>query len=115
MTLPYRPYHSHDEAWPLTPGEPVALDIEIWPTSIVVPPGYRIGLWIRGRDYEHAGAAASIAGVKYTLTGVGPFLHDHPQDRPAEIFGGTNTLHINADHQPYLLLPVIPPRQPEGR
>ena len=40
-TLPYRPWHTHDEEWPLTPGEPVELDIEIWPTSIVVPPGYR--------------------------------------------------------------------------
>ena len=41
QTLPYRPWHTHDEEWPLTPGEPVELDIEIWPTSIVVPPGYR--------------------------------------------------------------------------
>ena len=31
-TLPYRPWHTHDEEWPLTPGEPVELDIEIWPT-----------------------------------------------------------------------------------
>ena len=38
-SLPYRPWHSHDEEWPLTPGVPVELDIEIWPTSIVVPPG----------------------------------------------------------------------------
>jgi len=32
-TKPYRPYHSHDELWPLKPGEPVELDIEILPTS----------------------------------------------------------------------------------
>ncbi|HVZ54308.1 MAG TPA: CocE/NonD family hydrolase, partial [Pseudolabrys sp.] len=47
-SLPYRPWHSHDEEWPLTPGEPVELDIEIWPTSIVVPPGYRLALTVRG-------------------------------------------------------------------
>jgi putative CocE/NonD family hydrolase len=29
---PYRPYHSHDEEWPLTPGVPVEIDVEIWPT-----------------------------------------------------------------------------------
>ena len=42
----------HDEEWPLTPGEPVELDIEIWPTSIVVPPGYRSRSTVRGKDYE---------------------------------------------------------------
>src|SRR4029077_19859787 len=35
-TLPYRPWHTHDEEWPLTPGAPVELDIEIWPTSIAL-------------------------------------------------------------------------------
>src|SRR5215470_5717338 len=33
LTLPYRPYHTHDEPWPLAPGTPVELDIEIWPTA----------------------------------------------------------------------------------
>ena len=54
LSLPYRPYHSHDERQPLRPGEVVELRIEIWPTSIVVPAGYRIGLTVRGRDYEYA-------------------------------------------------------------
>ena len=43
LSLPYRPYHTHDEKQPLKKGEPVELDIEIWPTSIVVPAGYRVG------------------------------------------------------------------------
>src|SRR6516165_5183410 len=51
-SLPYRPFHSHDEEWPLNPGEPIELDVEIWPTCIVVPAGYRLGLTVRGRDYE---------------------------------------------------------------
>jgi uncharacterized protein len=37
-SLPYRPYHTHDEEWPLVPGEPVELHIEILPTCIVIPP-----------------------------------------------------------------------------
>ena len=53
LSLPYRPYHSHDQKQPLTKGKPVELDIEIWPTSIVVPAGYRVGLSIRGKDYEY--------------------------------------------------------------
>ncbi len=105
---PYQPYHPHDEALPLMPGTPAALDVEIWPTSIVVPAGYRIGLSVRGQDYEYPGAPLAIPGVLYSLTGVGPFLHNHPQDRPPEIFGGTNTLHFGADQRPFVLLPIIP-------
>jgi uncharacterized protein len=108
LSLPYRPYHTHDESSPLTPGVPVELDIEIWPTSIVLPAGYRLALAVRGKDYVHPGPPLEIPGVNYTLTGVGPFLHDHPKDRPAEIFGGRQALYASGVHQPYLLLPIIP-------
>jgi predicted acyl esterase len=107
-TLPYRPYHAHDEEWPLTPGEPVELDIEIWPTSIVLQPGYRLGLTVRGKDYEYDGTDAGIAHAAYPMKGVGPFTHADPRDRPPEIFDGTNTLHFAAGKMPYLLLPIIP-------
>ena len=107
-TLPHRPYHAHDEIQPLVPGVPVDLDVEIWPTCIVVPVGYRLGFSVRGRDYEYPGPQISIPGVHYTLTGVGPFLHDHPEDRPASVFGGRNTLHFEPGAQPFVLLPVIP-------
>jgi predicted acyl esterase len=111
LTLPYRPYHTHDEKQPLTPGQPVELDIEIWPTSIVVPAGYRIGLSVRGRDYVYpGGSGGKLSNFKNELTGCGPFLHDDPLDRPPEIFGGQTTLHFGSDRRPYLLLPVIPPK-----
>ena len=108
LSLPYRPYHTHDEAQPLTPGEAVELDIEIWPTCIVVPAGYRIALNVRGRDYEYEGEAAVLSNMKNPMRGCGPFVHDDPQDRPPEIFGGKVTLHAGAKRQPYVLLPVIP-------
>ena len=111
LTLPYRPYHSHDEKQPLTPGEPVELDIEIWPTCVVVPAGYRIGLSVRGRDYVYpGGSGGKLSNFKNELTGCGPFLHDDPIDRPPEIFGGDTTLHFGPGRQPYLLLPIIPPK-----
>ena len=109
LSRDYRPYHSHDERWPLRPGEAVPLDVEIWPTSIVLPVGYRIGLSVRGRDYEHPVSGGRLSNFKNELRGCGPFLHDDPDDRPREIFGGTNRLHFGPGREAYLLLPVIPP------
>jgi uncharacterized protein len=107
-TLPYRPWHTHDEAWPLQPGEPVELDIEIWPTSIVVPPGYQLALNVRGRDYEVDGTDLALPDAPYPMKGVGPFLHIDRDDRPDAVFARRNTLHFAAGRQPYLLLPIIP-------
>jgi predicted acyl esterase len=107
-SLPYQPYHSHDEPWPLVPGKPVVLDIEIWPSCIAVPAGYRVALSVRGKDYAFDGPPVEIPGVKHSLTGVGPFLHEEPKSRPADVFRGETTLHFGAGQEPFLLLPVIP-------
>jgi predicted acyl esterase len=109
LSKPWRPYHTHDVGQPLGNGEIVELDVEIWPTSIVIPTGYRIGLSIRGRDYEYPGGSGGrLSNFKNELTGCGPFLHDDPRDRPPDIFGGRTTLHFGPDRPAYLLLPVIP-------
>jgi predicted acyl esterase len=107
-SLPYRPFHAHDEAQPLTPGEPVELDIEIWPTCIVVPTGYSVALTIRGKDYEYGGAPVVAPHVPYPLRGVGPFIHAEMRDRPPKIYGGQNTLHFSPGRQPWVMLPIIP-------
>ncbi len=106
----HRPYHRHDGAEPVTPGEVYEVDVEIWPTSVVLPPGYRLGLTVRGRDYvyEGPGDAGRLGSFKNALTGCGPFLHDDPTDRPADTFGGTQTLHTGGGHAAYVLLPIIP-------
>ncbi|MBI4205769.1 MAG: CocE/NonD family hydrolase [Betaproteobacteria bacterium] len=110
LSLPYRPYHTHDEKQPLKPGEIYELDIEVWPTCIVVPAGYRVALTLRGKDYEHDGAAATLSNMKNPMRGCGPFVHDDPTDRPPEVFGGKVTLHVGPQHPAHILLPVIPPR-----
>ena len=106
----YRPYHTHDEIQPLTPGQPVELDVEIWPTCIVVPRGYRIELNVRGKDYVYKGSRSTgrLSNMKNEFTGCGPFLHNDPDDRPVEIYGGTTTLITAPTRENYVLLPVIP-------
>ena len=116
LSRPYRPYHRHDEKQPLKKGQPVELDIEIWPSSIVVPAGYRVGLSIRGKDYEYGGASGGkLSNFKNELKGCGPFLHDDPRNRPPAIFNGTTSLHFGRGKMPYLLLPIIPPKKRAGR
>ncbi|MGE0733235.1 MAG: CocE/NonD family hydrolase [Alphaproteobacteria bacterium] len=110
LSRPYRPYHTHDEKWPLTPGQPVELDIEIWPTCIVVPRGYRIALSVRGKDYENDGPPVASPWGGQAMRGAGPFQHNDPTDRPEAIFGGRTTLHFDPSRRPYVLLPIIPPK-----
>lgn len=112
LSKPYKPWHTHDEKMPLTPnGEPVELDVEIWPMSIVVPKGYRLGLTIRGKDYVNAiGAAQKViqSNNSIPLTGCGTLVHTNKIDRPDHIFNGDVTLHFDAKNPPYLLMPKIP-------
>jgi hypothetical protein len=44
------------------------------------------------------------------FTGVGPFRHDEPRNRPPAIFDNDVTLHCGPGREAYVLLPVIPPR-----
>jgi uncharacterized protein len=106
---PYRPFHPHDRQEPLTPGEIYACDVEILPTSIVLPPGWRLALTVRGKDYEYEGELGEFAQKFYYATrGTGGMTHNDPDDRPAAIFGGKVTLHAGGSSDAYLLLPIIP-------
>ena len=53
------------------------------------------------RDYQ-------LSTMKNTFTGVGPFLHDDPDNRPPEVFDNNVTVHLGGDNAGYVLLPIIP-------
>jgi len=94
----------------------VALDIEIWPTSIAVPAGHRIAVSVRGKDYEYGGGSGGkLSNFKNELKGCGPFLHNDPADRPPALFNGTTTLHFGRGKAPHLLLPIIPAKKQAKR
>jgi hypothetical protein len=98
---PYKPYHPHDERAPVKPGEVYEVDVEIWPTSIVVPAGYHLALTIAGKDFERPDAQGLMKGS-------GIFLHNDPSDRPADVFGGMYTIHTGGDRASHLVVPLIP-------
>jgi hypothetical protein len=88
----------------------VECDVEVWPTCIVVPKGYRLALTVRGKDYVYPGGGGGGLKTLGDFTGVGPFRHDDPRDRPAEVFGGDVTLHAGPGRNAYVMLPIIPGR-----
>jgi predicted acyl esterase len=100
---PYKPYHPHDEAQPVTPTEIYEVDVEIWPTSIVVPAGYRLTLTIGGKDFERSDPEGLMKGS-------GIFLHNDLADRPRDVFGGINTIHTGGNRSSYVLMPFVPVR-----
>ena len=90
-SLPYRPYHPHDERRWLKAGEPVECQVEIWPTCIVLSKGHKLRLDIQPRD-----------GV-----GSAPYTHYHADYNA----GAENTIYAGGNKASYLLLPVIPQKK----
>lgn len=103
LSLPHRPWHRHTRIAPLVPGRIYEADVEIWPLSIVVEPGHRLGVSVRGQDYAHRLPPGPM-GVR----GSGPFWHELPGDRDDPAYSGVTTLHGRGDQRPYLLLPLTP-------
>ena len=68
------------------------VDVELWPTSVVVLPRETLELEVSGCDSE----------------GVSVFGHDHSDDRADAKLKGINRLHIGPEMDNYLRLPMIP-------
>ena len=69
----YRPFHPHTRALPVVPGTVYEADIEVLPTCVVAPAGYRLALTVQGRDYEYPKAGQErLSNFKNVLKGCGP-------------------------------------------
>jgi predicted acyl esterase len=102
-STPYRPFHEHGSALPVEAGACYSVEVELWPTSIVVPAGYRLGLLVEGQDFSRSPG-------REPRTGSGPFLHNDPADRDVAKLAGSVRIHTGGRHDSSVLLPVIPPR-----
>ena len=86
-STPTRPFYTHTNPQPLTPGEIYEFDIEVLPISYVFKKGHRIRLEIANGD------SPATDGV---------FTHPyHPT------LMGTDTIHHDAAHASCIMLPVI--------
>jgi predicted acyl esterase len=56
-----RPYHRHDENRSLPIGEPVELDVELWPTAVELPTGTRLRLVVTAEDVPWTVPSSPVA------------------------------------------------------
>lgn len=96
-----RPFHAHLRKAEVLPSTCYPIEVELWPTSIVVPQGYRLGLLVEGQDF-------SRSVTREARTGSGPFLHNDPKDRDDARFTGINRIRSGGKFDSSILLPVIP-------
>ena len=96
-SLPYRPWHTHDERLPVQSGQVYPVDVEIWPTGMHLPAGYRIALTLSGSDFTRP----EQPGSPVTL-----FFHTDETDRPAHTFAGVTTLHVGPGRDNFMLTPL---------
>jgi len=83
-----RPFHTHADPQPLTPGQVYAFEIEVHPASYVFKAGNRIRL--------------ELANGDSTVTD-GNFAHQYLWFKQ-----GSDTIYHDADHPSRILLPVVP-------
>ncbi|HEY6922488.1 MAG TPA: CocE/NonD family hydrolase [Steroidobacteraceae bacterium] len=90
---PEQPFHPHTREERLRPGEPVAVEIEIWPSSTLFRAGQQLRVLVQGRDVMDHG----IANAPYAR-------HENTRNR------GAHVIHTGGVYDSHLLVPVIPPR-----
>ncbi len=93
----HKPWHPHREYLStdvdmLAPGQVYEVDVEIWPTNVVVQKGGKLVFEISSGDTQ----------------GAGLFEHNSPADRPEQVFGGINHVHFGDGRLNWLLAPEIP-------
>ncbi|KAI0201076.1 X-Pro dipeptidyl-peptidase C-terminal non-catalytic domain-containing protein [Astrocystis sublimbata] len=97
--LPRREYLSTD-VQAVEPGKIYGVDVEVWPTNVIVQPGQKIVLEIASGDTQ----------------GCGIFRHDSPIDRQVLSqckFSGWNHVHFDEGLENYVTLPIILPQKEE--
>ncbi|KAH8688909.1 X-Pro dipeptidyl-peptidase C-terminal non-catalytic domain-containing protein [Phaeosphaeriaceae sp. PMI808] len=89
--LPHRNY-SKGEVQAIESDKVYSVDVEFWPTSVVVGKGGKLICEISSGDTQ----------------GVGIFRHNSEVDRPQDKFAGMNHIHFGEQFENYITLPIIP-------
>ncbi len=91
MSTPWAPVHVHRRLSEVVAGRRYAIEVEIWPAALAVPPGGSLALNIVGRDGFDTGE----------------WRHNDPDDRPNRTFAGWATIYSDPEAPSWLLVPVV--------
>jgi len=92
LSRPEQPVHFHDSEEPLPAGEPVPVEIEIWPSSTLFRAGETLRVIVQGSDIYKDGLPRL------------PFArHEATRNR------GVHVIHAGGCYDSHLLVPLIPP------
>ncbi|KAM3155235.1 hypothetical protein ABEW05_004240 [Botrytis cinerea] len=94
--LPYQPYREYRsvDVQEVNPETVYAVDVEVWPTNVVVEKGGKIVLEVSSGDTQ----------------GSGIFAHGNEKDRSVDRFAGKNNIHFGDGQENFVTLPIVPPR-----
>jgi predicted acyl esterase len=87
-STPYQPVHRHQRELKLKAGEIVAVEIELWPSSMLFEAGEALRVTVLGSDL-HAQESWEHDGVR-------------------TVNGGVHVIHTGGTYDSHLLVPVIP-------
>ena len=87
---PYREYLSTD-VQPVRPEEVYEVDVEVWPTCVVIEKGGKLVFEVSSTDTQ----------------GSGIFAHNHPEDRSPTKLAGLNHIHFGPGRSNFVVLPII--------
>ncbi|KAJ1323509.1 hypothetical protein MN608_10753 [Microdochium nivale] len=89
--LPHRDYSSRD-VQSVVQGDVYGVDVEVWPTQVIVDKGGKIVFEVASGDTQ----------------GSGIFTHEDKNDRSPDVFQGVNSVCFGGGLENYVTLPVIP-------
>jgi predicted acyl esterase len=87
---PWQPVHRHTAREPLTPGDIYEFNIEIRPYGILLKPGERIGIKIKGADNDPAKNYLELVGIGHVSSATASQV----------------TVHHSSNYPSHLLLPI---------
>ncbi len=90
-STPEQPWHSHQRRDWLVHGEPVPVEVEIWPTNIVFDAGETLRLVVKGSEVH------VVPGAEFAIR-MWPLHND-----------GRHVIHSGGQYDSHLLLPVVKP------
>jgi predicted acyl esterase/plastocyanin len=104
-SLPHQPYHLYTRNDWLTPGVPVPVDVEIWPTGMLFKAGHRIALTVHCGPHHRPGEVAFSGKLPFSSVTKDIKVPAYQTFSPES---GTTRIYSGGEHSSWLELPVIP-------